>query len=111
MSMILRIAAAFLDRMYRTGPDVHDTQLAIKQILLRSGWGEIGGRVTKRVKHPFKSMPVLVRLEEVGDGDLIVRDQGGRVLSKVDVSELQTNAQIMDAARKLNNGIQQVVAR
>jgi hypothetical protein len=102
-----RIVARFLQAR-----DTYDTQLAINQILLRSGW-EMGvsGKLIKKVRVPLQQSPKVYTLEPLKDGDLVVRDNGGRVTSKVDLSELVSNAQIMGAARRLNDGVQRLVLR
>jgi len=105
-SMILRVASRYMEA------DTHDTQLAINQILMRNGWSPgPNGKLIKKVKAPFQMSPKIYVLETLRDGDLAVRDNGGRVLSKVDITDDMSNAQILDAAKRLNNGAQSVAYR
>lgn len=105
--IVLRVAAAF-----QKWSDTYDTQLAINQILIRNGWEQASnGKLIRRVRVPFQHTPKVYVLETLRDGDLAVRDNGGRVLTKVDLSDHMSNTQIMDAAKRLNSGISGVVAR
>jgi hypothetical protein len=90
--------------------DTHDTQLAITQILLRSGWEQgLGGRVIKKVKVPMQHSPKIYSLEALRDGHLVTKDRDGRVYSKVKLKPNMSNSDIMSAAKALNSAAAKVV--
>ena len=100
MSPILRIASQALTAM---SDQAHDTQLAITQILLRSGWEKSSlGKIVRKVKTPFQTAPKIYFLDTVGTR-MFVREQGGRVTSKVELTEGMSHAEILAAAKILNN--------
>lgn len=108
MSSILKVAAQFISRY--SMPETNDAQLSIMQILLRSGWeNSFSGKLIKKVKSPFSASPSIYTLETLKDGDLIVKDRGGRVLAKVDMKGPMSAPEIMNAARTLNNGVAKVM--
>lgn len=90
--------------------DTYDTQMAIKQILLRSGWA-MGprGKLLKKVKQPFRSSFKTYFVEVLPSGRMITRDQTGRVSAKVDLHRVRGTSAIMEAARALNNGAPKTV--
>jgi hypothetical protein len=112
MTSILRVAALALQArsIPPPGADTYDTQLAITQILLRSGWEQgVGGRVIKKVKAPLQSSPKIYVLEALRDGHLATRDRDGRVLAKVPLKPSMSHSDIMNAAKTLNNGAAKLV--
>jgi hypothetical protein len=91
--------------------DVRDTQLAITHILLANGWAMNNfGKVVKEYRSPFQQARKFYILETAPNGFMFVRDQSGKVWSRVDLSKVATNDQIMQAARELNNGAAKVKA-
>jgi hypothetical protein len=88
----------------------HDTQLAITQILLRSGWEQgIGGRIIKKVKVPMQHSPKIYSLEALRDGYIATKDREGRVHGKVKLKPGMSNSDIMNAAKVLNSAAAKVV--
>jgi hypothetical protein len=84
-------------------------QLAITQILLRGDWEKTSlGKIVKKVKAPFQQTPKMYFLETQGN-TMFVRDQTGRVHARVDLTNVITHAQIMGAAKTLNNAAVKVV--
>lgn len=105
--MVLRVASRFFEAR-----DTRDTQLAINQILMREGWSEgVRGKLIKRVKAPFQMSPKVYVLESLPGDVLAVKDSGGSVTSKVDLTHLETPNEIWSAAQKLDKGVPKVVAR
>lgn len=91
--------------------DTHDLQLAITQIMLRNGWEQTSlGKIVRKVKAPYSNTPKLYILDVAKGGKLIVRDREGRVTARVDLAQIKTTDQIMEAARILNNGAAKVIA-
>lgn len=111
LSSIHKVASRYL--LARSLPpvsDINDAHMAIMQILMRSGWEQgYGGKVIKKVKAPFQHAPKIFTLETLRDGDMLVKDPGGRVLSKVDLKTPISYDGIMNAARVLNSGPQKVM--
>jgi hypothetical protein len=90
--------------------DTYDTQMAITQILLRSGWEQgMGGKVIKKTKAPLQSSPKVYVLEKLKDGNLATRDRDGRVLAKVPLKPSMSHGDIMNAAKALNNAAAKMV--
>jgi hypothetical protein len=84
---------------------VYDTQLAITQILLRNNW-EVNnlGKTVKKVKNLYQNTPKLFILETI-QNKMFVKDNTGKVVSKVELGDAMTIDQIMNAAKVLNNGV------
>jgi len=113
LSSILKVAARYLlakQGLPGQSNDINDVHMAIKQILMNSGWESgFGGKIIKKVKGPFQQTPKVFTLDILRDGDMLVKDQGGRVLSKVDLKMPLSYDGIMNAARTLNSGPQKIM--
>jgi hypothetical protein len=111
MSMILRIAAHFARSIAppSTTPDTFDTQMAISQILLRSGWEKTSlGKIIKKTTSRYQMGPVVYMLDTLPNGKMVVKDSRQTVLVKVDLTTLKSPSDIMSAAKKLNSAAAKV---
>lgn len=91
--------------------DLRSIQLAITHILLSNGWMMNNfGKVVKPYKVQFQQSKKFYILETSANGAMYVRDQAGKVFSRVDLSKVENNNQIMQAAKVLNDGAANVKA-
>jgi hypothetical protein len=83
--------------------DVNDNKLAITHILLRNGWENVNGRVFKKVKFPGKTTPDVINLDNKLPNFLMVKNVGGKILSKIDIPATMDNIQLLQKAKDLVN--------
>ncbi len=89
--------------------DAFEAEEAIKKVLLQSGWKDSNGKIQKRVKSRFETFPKLFTIDSVS-GKMLVKGQGGKIVSKVDLSDIVTRNDIQQAAKALNDGVVKVAS-
>jgi len=109
MGFLTRIASR-VAKIWTAKNNAFDTEMAIKQILLRSGWQELNGKIQKRVKSKHESFPKIYVVDTISN-KMLVKGHGGKIISKVDLSSIVTPDDIHKAAKTLNDSVMKVVLR